>query len=123
MMSNSASRNGAATLFFTTLRAGARADDAVAFLDGLNAADIDADRGIELERAAAGGGFGVAEHDADFFADLVDENEAGARLGDDAGEFAQRLRHQARLQAHRADRPCRLRVRPWERGRRRSRRR
>jgi hypothetical protein len=52
-----------------------RAGDHVAVLDGGNAADIDAHRGVELERAAAGGGLGVAEHDADLLADLVDENE------------------------------------------------
>src|SRR6266446_482083 len=80
--------------------AGARTDDAVAFLDGLNAANVQANGSVELQRAAAGGGFRVTEHHADLFADLVDEDEAGARLGDDGGEFAQRLRHQARLQAH-----------------------
>ena len=82
------------------MRAGARADHAVAFLDGLNAADIDADRRVKLQRAAARGGFRIAEHHADFLADLVDENQAGLRFGDDGGELAQRLRHQARLQTH-----------------------
>ncbi len=66
----------------------------------MNAANIEAHGGVKLERAAAGGGFRVAEHDADLLANLVDEDEAGARLGDDGGELAQRLRHQARLQAH-----------------------
>ena len=79
---------------------GARADYGVAFFDGGDAADIDADRGVELERAAAGGGFRVAEHHADLFADLVDEDESGARLRNRAGELAQRLRHEPRLQAH-----------------------
>src|SRR6185437_6555486 len=79
--------------------AGAVADDGVAVLDGGDAADIDADRGVELERAPAGGGFRAAEHDADFFADLVDEHQHGARLRYQAGELAQRLRHQPRLQA------------------------
>src|SRR4029077_11576701 len=81
-------------------RAGARADDAVTFLDGLNAANIHADRGEEFQGATAGGGLGVAEHYADLFADLVDEDEARLRLRDDGGELAQRLRHQARLQTH-----------------------
>src|SRR6476661_1424986 len=44
------------------LDAGAAADHRVAVLDRGDAADVDAHRGIELERPAAGGGFGVAEH-------------------------------------------------------------
>src|SRR6185437_9625731 len=39
-------------------------------------------------------------HHADLFANLVDEDQAGARLAHGAGEFAQRLRHQPRLQTH-----------------------
>ena len=46
-----------------------------------------------------GGGFGVAEHDADLLAELVDEDEAGRRLRHHRGELAQGLRHQPRLQA------------------------
>ena len=65
-----------------------------------DAADVDADRRVELQRAAAGRGFGIAEHHADLLAELVDEDQAGLRLRDDAGELAERLRHQARLQAH-----------------------
>src|SRR5713101_4240760 len=92
---------GSGNLVFHDFAARARADHPVALLDGLDAADIDAHRGVELERTAARGGFRIAEHDADLFADLVDEDEAGARLRDNRGEFAQRLRHQPRLQAHR----------------------
>ncbi len=54
---------------------------------------------IELQGAAAGGGFRAAEHDADFFADLVDENHAGFALGNGAGQFAHGLAHQPGLQA------------------------
>src|SRR6266478_189000 len=80
--------------------AGARADDPVAVLDGLDAPNVNAHGSVKLKGAAAGGGFGIAEHDANFFPDLVDEDEAGFRFGDDCGEFAQCLRHQARLQSH-----------------------
>src|ERR1017187_7954522 len=79
---------------------GARAHHLVAILDGANSADIDAHRRVKLQRAPAGCGFRVAEHHANFFTDLVDEYQAGVRLGDDGGEFAQRLRHQAGLQAN-----------------------
>ena len=82
------------------LHAGAAADDDVAVLDAGDAADVDADRRVELQRAAAGRGFRIAEHDADLLAQLVDEDEARLRLRDGAGELAERLRHEARLQAH-----------------------
>src|SRR5436190_11767156 len=41
----------------------AASDDLVAVLDAGNAADIDPDRRVELERAAAGGRLRIAEHD------------------------------------------------------------
>ena len=53
----------------------------------------------ELEGAAAGGGFRVAEHDADFLADLVGEDADGAGLGNEGGEFAHGGAHQAGLGA------------------------
>src|SRR5690606_9634763 len=51
------------------------ADDFVAFLDGTDASDVETNRRIELERVTTRGGFGVAEHDADLHADLVDEDD------------------------------------------------
>src|SRR5207237_4003035 len=79
---------------------GTRPHHHVTFFDGGDAADIDADRRIELQRAPTGGSFGIAEHHADLLSDLVDEDQAGARLGNDSGQLAQGLRHQARLQTH-----------------------
>jgi len=79
---------------------GARADDLGGGLDGADAADVDADRAVELQRVAAGGGLGIAEHHPDLHADLVDEDHDRARARDDRGQLAQRLRHQPRLQAH-----------------------
>src|SRR5947209_7737506 len=78
----------------------APADHDVAILDARDAADVHAHRRIELERAAAGGRFRVAEHDADLLAELVDEDQAAFRLGHGAGELPERLRHEARLQTH-----------------------
>src|SRR5271165_420678 len=80
--------------------AGARTDHLVAFLDGLNAANVHAHGSIKLQRASARGSLRIAEHYANLFADLVDEDEAGVGLGDNGGEFAQRLRHKAGLQTH-----------------------
>src|SRR4030095_1303501 len=65
-----------------------------------DAADVEAHRAVELERIATSGGFRVAEHDPDLHADLVDEDDHGVRTGDVAGELAQRLRHEARMQTH-----------------------
>src|SRR5262249_3404911 len=44
-------------------------------LDRVLAADVEPDGGVELQRAAARGGLGVAEHHPDLLADLVDEND------------------------------------------------
>jgi hypothetical protein len=64
-----------------------------------NAADVETDRRIELQRIAAGGRFRVAEHDADLHADLVDEEDDRVRAGDRTGQLAQGLAHQTGLQA------------------------
>src|SRR5690606_19880554 len=86
-------------LVLDDLDAGFVADDLVALLDRADPADVEAHRRVELERIAAGGGFGVAEHDADLHADLVDEDDGGVGAVDVAGELAQGLRHQAGLEA------------------------
>ncbi len=65
----------------------------------LDAAHVDPHAGIVLQCASAGGDFGVAIDDADFFAQLVDEDADGVRLSDNAGQLAQGLAHQAGLQA------------------------
>src|SRR3546814_1949807 len=65
------------------------ADHLVAHLDGADAADVEADRGIEFQRMAAGGGLRVAEHHTDLHADLVDEDHHGVRLGDRGGQLAE----------------------------------
>src|SRR6185295_9468174 len=82
------------------LHAGAAADHHVAVLDAGDAADVHPHRGVELQRAAARRRFGVAEHDADLLAQLVDEDQARFRFRHRAGQLAQRLRHQPRLQPH-----------------------
>src|SRR5581483_1848544 len=61
-------------LVLDDLHAGAAADDNVAVFDARDAADVHAHRRIELQRAAAGCRFGIAEHDADLLAELIDEN-------------------------------------------------
>ena len=76
------------------------ADHLVALLDRPDAPDIQPHRGVELEGVAAGGGLGVAEHHPDLHTDLVDEHHRRAGLPHDAGELAQGLAHQPRLEAH-----------------------
>ena len=50
------------------------ADRLGAVLEGLDAPDVEADGGVELERLAAGGRLGIAEHDADLLAQLIGED-------------------------------------------------
>src|SRR6202522_1820583 len=82
------------------LDASHRAHDFLAILDGADAPNVHAHRGVELERIAAGCRLRVAEHDADLHADLIDENHDGVGALDVAGELAQRLRHEPSLQTH-----------------------
>src|SRR5438309_1540254 len=82
------------------LNAGLGADHLVAALDAADAPDVEATRRVELERVAAGGRLGVAEHDADLHADLVDEDDERVGALDVGGELPQRLAHQPRLQTH-----------------------
>ena len=62
-------------LILDDLGAGVVADElAGRVLQALHAADVDADRRIILQGAAAGGDLGVAVDDADLLAQLVDED-------------------------------------------------
>src|SRR5258708_7270485 len=58
-----------------------------------------AHRAVELARPPAARRLGVAEHDPDFLAQLVDEDHSGARPVDRPRELTQRLAHQAGLEA------------------------
>src|SRR3954463_5977152 len=91
---------GRSDFVFHHFAARTRTNHAIAFFDRLNSPDIQPDGRIKFERTAASGRFRIAEHHSNLFTNLVDENQAGARLRNDAGQLAQRLRHQSRLQAH-----------------------
>src|SRR5690606_22627141 len=54
------------------LHPGLVADDFLAILEGADTADVEAHRGVELERIAARRGFGRAIHHANLHANLVD---------------------------------------------------
>src|ERR1700760_553344 len=69
------------------LHFGSGADHGVAVFDSRDAADIDTYGGVELQRTSAGGGLRIAEHHADLLADLIDEDQAGARLRNCAGQL------------------------------------
>src|SRR5205814_3331590 len=86
-------------LVFHDLNASFVADDLFSPLDGADAADIKADRGVKLERVASRRRFRIAEHDADLHSYLVDENDQDIGALDVRGELAQRLAHQSGLQA------------------------
>ena len=89
-------------MFFTTLTRTRLPTDSVPVLIVSIAPDVEADRGVELQRAAAGRRLGVAEHDADLLAQLVGEDQRGVRAGDGAGQLAQGLAHEPGLDAHEA---------------------
>src|SRR5262249_17144795 len=76
------------------------ADDLVAVLEDADLADVEPDRGIELEGVAARRRLWVAIDDADLLSELVDEGDRGLRAGGDRGELAHGLAHEARLQGH-----------------------
>src|SRR5207249_7459364 len=62
------------------LDARAAAHHGVAVLDAGDAANVHADRRVELQRTPSRGGLRVAEHHADLLAQLVDEDQAGLRF-------------------------------------------
>src|SRR6185312_2193212 len=82
------------------LHARSPADDLVAVLHLADAADVEAHRGVELERVAARRGLRVAEDDADLLPQLVDEDDDRAGSVRDRRELSERLAHEPRLQAH-----------------------
>ena len=71
------------------------ARDFIPLFHRADAAHVEPDRRIELECPTPCGGLGIAEHDADFLAQLIDENDGGLGPVDVACELPKRLRHQA----------------------------
>ena len=70
-----------------------------AALEGLNASDVQAHGGVELQGVTTGGGFGVAVGHANLLTQLVQEDHGATGLADVAGDLAHRLAHQAGLAA------------------------
>ena len=104
-------------LVFHDLHTGLVADDLVAFLDRADTADVEANRRVELERVAARGRLGAAEHDADFHTNLVNEDHHRIRTLDVCGQLSERLRHQPGLQAHMRVAHLAFDFRFWRQGR------
>ena len=67
------------------------ADNLVALLDCADAANVESNRRVELERVAARRGFRVAEHDADLHSNLVNENHHRVRAIDVGGQLSECL--------------------------------
>src|SRR5581483_199430 len=88
---------GRSQLVFDHFNARLTPDNLFTLFDRADAPDIQTQGGVKLERVAARGGFGVAEHHADLHADLINKDNQGVRALDVGRELAQRLGHQARL--------------------------
>ena len=69
---------------FLQLYAGVAADQLGAVFQMLHAANLHADRRIELERTAAGGDLRIAVNDANLLTQLVDKDGYTLALGDRA---------------------------------------
>ena len=69
-----------------------------AVLQRLDAANVEPHGGVEPKRTATRGRLGVAEHDADLLAQLVREEADRVGPVERAGELAESLAHQTRLQ-------------------------
>ena len=67
---------------------------------GLDPAYVDAYRGVIFKSLTAGCSFGAAEHNADFIAQLIYENNDTVGAGNGAVELSQSLRHKAGLKSH-----------------------
>jgi hypothetical protein len=78
---------GRGDLVLHDLDAHAVADHLVPLLDALHPADVEAHGGIEFQGHAARGRLGVAVHDADLHAQLVDEDDERFGTRDVGGEF------------------------------------
>src|SRR5437867_7453381 len=65
-------------LVFDDLHFGAASNHFVSIFNGSDSPHIHSNRRIKFQRAAPGSRFGITEHDTDFFADLVDKDEAGS---------------------------------------------
>src|SRR4029077_4461625 len=80
------------------LDAGPGADRVGTVLERLDPAYVQPDRGVELERLAAAGRLRAAEHHADLFPELVDEDRGGLALAQLAVDLAQGLGHEPGLE-------------------------
>ena len=68
--------------------------------DRANAANVDANGRIELERASTRRCFGTAEHHANLLAQLIDEDHDHFAFGNSTRQLSHRLTHQSSLQSN-----------------------
>lgn len=87
-------------LVFCNLYTHMIAYDIVAVLDGSYATNVQTHGAVELQSVATRCCFGVSEHHANLFAQLIDEDTASVCLADGRCQLAQSLAHEARLQAN-----------------------
>jgi hypothetical protein len=71
--------------------------DSLVVLQHLSSPDVHAHRGVELERIPSRRHLGVAVHDADLAAQLVEEQHRGAGLGQRARDLPEGFGHESGL--------------------------
>ena len=76
------------------------ADDLAALFERLDTAYIHTDGRVKLQCTATGCNLRIAEHDTDFFTQLVDKDHGTAGFADDTGQFTKCLRHQSCMQTY-----------------------
>ena len=116
-MSNSATRKGGGHLVLDDAGADTRADYLVALLDGLESAQVDSHRAVELERPSAGRHFRVSPDYADLLPELVDEHNGRVGAADGGGELPEGLGHEPGLKADVGVAHVALQLRPGHEGR------
>ena len=83
---------------FHNLDADTSSKDICSIFDLLSAAQLQTDRGVELQREAAGSRIRIAEHYPDFLTNLVGKDNTGLGFIGNPGQFSECLGHQARQQ-------------------------
>ena len=85
---------------FNNFNASTATNHIVTVFQSIHSTHVNTNSRIELQRTTTGSSFRVAEHNANFFTNLVDENSSAFRFCNQTSQFTQRLAHQTSLQTN-----------------------